>query len=88
METSIEDIFDEIQQYGKEIGISNLSIESLIKSHRSLREKSLIAQDHYLEFLKEFVDKVRQEVLDSESIKIDELRKMSVEELINLLRTD
>jgi hypothetical protein len=80
--------YEKIIAYGSEFGVDNLSVDALISSHRSMREAIRSDQKIWLEMLEQARQRAYQQVLDTSWIRIEDLKKMSVQELANLLSED
>jgi hypothetical protein len=79
-------IYDKIVEYGKEYGIDCLSVEGLINSHRDLFKMCIQQESEFKRRLKYIRENAKKEILDSQYIKIEDLRMMTVEELCKLAR--
>ena len=77
--------YEKIASYGREFGVDNLSVDVLISSHRSMREAIKSDQKLWLEMLEDARQRAYQQVLDTNWIRIEDIKKMSVQELTNLL---
>lgn len=76
---------DKIIEYGQSLGSTCLSVDTLIDSHRALRSLVMKDQKERLDALAEARQRAYQEVPDSTWIRIEDLKKMSVKELVALL---
>lgn len=75
-----------IAEYGKEFGyIDILDVDTLISSHKSMRETIKSDQKIWLDTLDLARQQAYQTVLDTSWVRIEDLKKMSVKELIDLL---
>jgi ribose 1,5-bisphosphokinase PhnN len=79
---------DKILEYGREFELYGLTVDSLIKSHRELSQRSRESNEMLNERLERARIQARKEVLDANWIKIDDLRKMTLAEIANLIRED
>lgn len=77
--------FDKIVAYGRELGLDYLNVDTLIASHRAMRNAVKSDQKLWLDMLEVARKNAFQEALDSAWIRIDDLKKMSVKELANLV---
>jgi hypothetical protein len=77
-----------LSEYAKELGIEALdflTIDALIDSHRSMRQAIRSDQELWLSMLEKARQDARQQVMDSTWVRIDDLKKMQVRELVALL---
>lgn len=79
------DAVDKIAAYGSEFGVDNLSVDTLIMSHRAMRDSIKSDQKVWLDMLEKARQKAFQEALDANWVRIEELKKMSVQDLVALL---
>ena len=80
--------YEKITAYGSEFGVDNLNVDTLISSHRSMREAIRSDQKLWLEVLEGVRQRAYQQVLDTTWIRIEDLKKMSVQELAELVSED
>lgn len=78
-----------IRQYGKNIGtLFVFTASDLIASHRRLRKDAMRANEERLTELRKAREQAMQAQLDSDWIKIEQLRSMTVAELGSFLAED
>lgn len=83
--------FEKIIAYGRELGIENADVDDFIASHRSLRslrDNAITNQKILFDMLESERKRAYQQVLDSSWIRIEDLKKMSIKELVLLLQDD
>lgn len=75
-----------LSEYSKEIGLfSDISLEALIASHRRQR---VIIRSHIDEqngLREEYRQRIRDEVLSNEYIKVADIKNMTIQEISNLI---
>mgnify|MGYP000844013108 CR=1 FL=1 len=74
---------EKIKDYGLEFGVSNLTLDQLIDSHREIRLARLETQNEFLARVKEACERASKITLDSNWIKIEDLKKLTFEEFVN-----
>jgi len=77
-----------IIEYGQSLGLTCLSVDDLIDSHKALRSSAMKDQKEWHDALAESRQRAYQQVLDSTWIRIEDLKRMSVSELVALLSDD
>lgn len=73
---------DKIREYGSEFGNSYLTVDQLIDSHREIRIARLETQKEFEARVKKACETATKITLDSNWIKIEDLQKMTIEELV------
>ena len=76
---------DKIRDYGLEFGVSDLTVDQLIDSHREIRTARLETQHEFEDRVKKACEIATKMTLDSYWIKIEDLKKMTLEELVRLV---
>lgn len=79
--TSMQFLLD---RYAQELGVS-LTMDILINSHRTLRNELKKPRKEWREELERAKQLAYSTAIENTWIKIDDLRKMTVEELVNKL---
>ncbi len=77
-----------LEEYGKELGLKGISLEELIRSHRALRNMSKVFNDERRNAINKAYEDAYNKALNNMWVKLDDLRKMSVQEMLELLRDD
>lgn len=77
---------DKIREYGSEFGDSDLTVDELIDSHREIRIARLETQQEFEARVKKACELATKMTLDSNWIKIEDLKKMTLEELVDLVK--
>jgi|PlaIllAssembly_1097288.scaffolds.fasta_scaffold00015_29 hypothetical protein len=78
-------VYKKIAEYGSEFGVDNLNVDTLISSHRAMRGAIRSDQKIWLDALDGARQRAYQQVMDATWVRIEDLRKMSVKELVDLL---
>ena len=79
---------DKIREYGSEFGNPYLTVDQLIDSHREIRIARLETQKEFQARVKKACELATKMTLDSNWIKIEDLQKMTIEELVRLVDND
>jgi uncharacterized protein YdbL (DUF1318 family) len=79
---------DKIVEYGKELGIENANVDDFIAAHRALYKKAQDKQQLWHDLIQEARNRAYQQVMDATWVRIEDLKKMSVQELVSLLNDD
>lgn len=83
-----------LEAYAEEIGspaFSDLTLDQLISSHRTLRERNRRTQEEYQKEMKagyEYGVKLADKNMSENTVKLEELRKMTLQEVANWIGTD
>lgn len=87
-----EELNATLQAYAEEMGVRQLSLESLIKGHRTLRQNALKSNAELSAELaqrREFVSaQAEREVKELGWFSVERLRGMTLDELAELIRAD
>lgn len=84
----MNEIEAKIEAYRQKCGFPYLDIDSLIVSNEYLRTTNQEKQTEWLKALENARQRAYQQVLDSNWIRIEDLKKMKVCDLVNLLQDD
>lgn len=83
-----------LEVYAEEIGspgFSELTLDQLISSHRTLRERNRRTQEEYQKEMKAGYDygvKLAEMRVSENSVKLEDLRNMTLQEIANFIGTD
>jgi uncharacterized protein YdbL (DUF1318 family) len=79
---------EKIAAYGKELGIENANVDDFIAGHRAMYKKAQDKQQLWHDLVQEARNRAYQQVMDATWVRIEDLKKMSVQELVALLNDD
>ena len=75
-----------LKEYSKKLGLKQpITLSTLIESHQYLREQNQKSNEQRNEEIKKQLENLKQIQLNDDWIRIDTLRKMSIQELSDLL---
>lgn len=77
-----------LEDYSHELGINHLSLESLVCSHRALRNDALKTNEEKRKEMERLRKVVQEQAMDETWIKIEDLKSMTLRELSDLIGPD